>query len=183
MPGEFGDGPSPGGSPYDRFVKHPGPSGLPVVIADEARDNAEGQGSIIASEMKRTITVRDIGILLMVSAPFTALLGFAALSVLVGEDRLEGAGGPTIWGWAAMALPATAGVALFVAGTLRPTSVSDHLLTVITGAAAVVSLTFGLATIVVAGPGDASIGGDLLVLTGVALAGIAVLHRNRTAGF
>lgn len=115
----------------------------------------------------------------MVTAPFTALLSFAALRVLVDEDRLEGAGGPTIWGWATMALPATAGVALFVAGTLRPSSVSDHHLTV-TGAAAVVSLTLGLAAILVAGPGDASIGGGLLVL--VALAGI-VVHRNRTAWF
>jgi hypothetical protein len=136
----------------------------------------------MALEMQRPITVRDIGILLLVSAPFTALLGFAALSVLMGEDRLEGAGGPTIWGWATLSLPAVAGAALFVGGTLRPTSVSDRLLTVMTGAAAVGSLTLGLAAILVAGPGDASIGGGLLVLTGVALAGIAVLHRNRTAG-
>jgi hypothetical protein len=132
--------------------------------------------------MGRTITVRDIGILLVVSAPVTALLSFAALSVLVGEDRLEGAGGPTVWGWASMAAPVAAGVALVVVGSLRPTPVGDRHLTVITGAVALVSLALGLAAILVAGEGDASIGGGLLVLVGVVLAAV-VVHRTRTTWF
>ncbi len=116
------------------------------------------------------------------STPVTALLSFAACSVLFGEDQLEDASGATAWGWVTMALPAIAGIVLFVVGSIRPMASGEGTLTAVMGTVAFVGLTLGIASILISGEGDASIGGGLLLLAGLASGG-GVLYRTRTAWF
>lgn len=141
---------------------------------------------------------RILGALLVASTPITGILSFAALAIVFGEERFEDAAGLTALGWLAVLLPALAGALVIATSIVKPDAFTAQAVTsrrkivALTIALAVVaSLAIGLGAISIrssATDGDASIGGGLLVLAGMTLAGSMVvlgvvslsIDRNRS---
>lgn len=111
-------------------------------------------------------TLRIIGAVAIVTTPITGLISYALSSTVLSEERLEGPTGLTALGWTTIALPAFVGLALVAASftgidvpMLGRRSIGGLLL-VAAGLFAGVGVWSSLS----ASPGDASIGGGLLVL-------------------
>jgi len=126
--------------------------------------------------------MRVLGLVLALSTPISAIISFALVAIVIGEDRLEGANGDTtVLGYAVMAAPLVVGLAM-AAWAHIGLPVPDR-----QSVALSVGL-FGLLCIVIGGwsvgtaDGDASIGGALLIFFGLACAvvGLGLFVSGRT---
>lgn len=124
--------------------------------------------------------LRRAGIVLVLSSPVTGLLLWALVASLVGEDRLEGPDAWPVVGTALFWLPALFGL-IVIAWSATSWPVPDR--RAAAGGAVVFGALLavvGLFQLVGAEPGDADIGGALLLLGGPAIAALGLIGLRRT---
>lgn len=122
-------------------------------------------------------TLRWIAAGLIIGAPIVSIIPFAILATIIGEDRLEGPDGATGLGNATLVAPAALGLVLLAwSFTAVPLPNRRVLMTGLIGAGIVLVGLGGLS--VIGSPGDASIGGGVLVLFGMAMVAGGMLARR-----
>lgn len=125
--------------------------------------------------------VRDLraaGWLLVLSTPVSAVVSFASLATVLGEDRLEGEQGLTALGWAAIALPPLVGLALVGwSYTGRRPPAGNRTRAVVLGLGAT-ALVLGIIATTTGPSDDPKIGGGVLILAGLAVI-VATIARPR----
>lgn len=133
-----------------------------------------------ASSSRRKL--RDIGLLVALSAPVSGFFVWIIVAALIGEERLESETGQTVLGLALFAVPVVIGLAIAARGQFARTE--PQLPKLRTTAKAMIALGWlgvagGIASVVTAS--DASIGGALLLMAGVVVcgAGVAVYASSR----
>jgi len=125
-------------------------------------------------------SLRAAGWLLILSTPISAIVSFAALATVLGEDRLEGEQGLTALGWAAVLLPPFMGSVLVAwSFTGRRPPAPRRIRAVVLGLGAAV-LALGVIAITTGPSDDPNIGGGVLILVGLA-AVVAAIIRPRVA--
>jgi hypothetical protein len=110
------------------------------------------------------------GIIAALSAPISGFVLYALGSVLIGEDRLEDQNGLTGIGWMMFVIPVVVGLGLLAMSLTGRTGPSRRVAGLTAAALAVGCLLAGVVAMGNADPGDASIGGGLLMLAGLGLA-------------
>lgn len=126
-------------------------------------------------------SLRILGALLALSSPLSGIVPFAIISALFGEEKLETASGLTGAGYFTMAIPALIGLAMIAWSFKTEVAVSFKTWALAAGALGAMSLVSGVVSLVGSEPGDASIGGGILILTAVALfGGVAIAAFSRT---
>lgn len=115
------------------------------------------------------------GLIIALSAPISGFVLYAFVSVLIGEDRLEGDGGLTGIGWLMFVLPVVVGLGLLAMSFNGWAGPNRRVVGMAAGGLAACCLLGGLLALVTADAGDASIGGGLLLLCGLALAVVSGL--------
>ena len=115
------------------------------------------------------------------STPITGILSYTIAATLLGEDRLEGSQGLTTLGWSAMAVPIVIGLVAFGLSFSGLPVPSRRTFGLASGVVSAAFLWLGATSLVIADPGDASIGGGLLVLAAAPLLATAV-HLTRPPG-
>ncbi len=124
--------------------------------------------------------LRTVGGLLVLSTPISAIVGFAALATVIGEDRLEGPDGLTGLGWLTVVLPPAFGLALVAwsaTGRPAPGGRTLALALVVLG---VTLAGIGIVALAAGRAGDANIGAGLLILVGLPLAVVGARWRWAT---
>ena len=141
-------------------------------------------GSPVAGGRSARRVLRDIGLLIALSAPVSGFFVWIIVAVLVGEDRLEGQNGQTALGLALFAVPVVIG--LSIAGWAQfarkvPQLPKLNSVAKVMIAMGWIAVAAGFVAIVTAS--DASIGGALLLMAGVVVCGAGVAlygsSRNR----
>ena len=127
--------------------------------------------------------LRDIGFLVVVSAPVSGFFVWIVVAALIGEQRLETESGQTTLGLSLFAVPVVIGLLIAAWAQFAPTiprlpqlnSVAKVMIAV--GWLAVAG---GIAAVLTAS--DASIGGALLTMAGVVLcgAGVAIYAASKS---
>ena len=122
-------------------------------------------------------TVRWVGIILACSTLISGLVTSALVAVLIGEQRLEGPTGSTVLSLAAFLMPLYVGLSIVVWSYRASKFPRAKAVGAMMGVVGVVFIGAAVWSITkIAGQGDASIGGGLLMLVGIGLvAGSAVL--------
>lgn len=122
--------------------------------------------------------LRTLGILLALSTPISGFLLWIVVAVIAGEERLEGESGQTLLGFVVLLTPLVVGVGLagWANVATSPPTLSRRGVGVLLCGIGVALVLLGVSSVVLAS--DASIGGGILVLGGLALcaAGWSVLR-------
>ncbi len=133
-----------------------------------------------ASSSRRKL--RDIGLLVALSAPVSGFFVWIIVAALIGEERLEGQNGQTALGLSLFAVPVVIGLA--IVGWAQFSKSEPALPKLRTLAKVMVGVGWlavagGIIAVVTAS--DASIGGALLLMAGVVVcgAGVAVYASSR----
>ena len=139
-------------------------------------------GSPVAGGRSARRVLRDIGLLIALSAPVSGFFVWIIVAALVGEQRLESETGQTVLGLSLFAVPVVIG--LLIAAWAQFARKVPQLPKLKSVAKVIIALGWiavaaGFVAIVTAS--DASIGGALLLMAGVVLcgAGVAVYASSR----
>lgn len=115
----------------------------------------------------RRKTMRSAGLVLALTTPISAFVSFALFSTIFGEQRFEADGGTTGLGYLVMAVPLAVGLSIaawaHLGGPIPSRANTATTLAAIGGLCIALGILSATAT-----NADASIGGGLLVLFGVA---------------
>ena len=98
---------------------------------------------------------------------------YAAVAILVGEERLEGADGLTALGWATFALPVLIGATLIAASFSRWAGPGRRIVGLLFVAAAVCCFVLPMYALFTSPRFDAVIGGGILMIASIPLAAAA----------
>jgi len=115
----------------------------------------------------------------MCSTPITGFISYALIAIIVGETSLEGSDAIRGAGIAAFTLPFVLGGAVVLISVWKPRTPTMRAMALVLAAVSVIFMTIGLwSTVSSEAPGDASIGGGLLVFASIATGTAAIIVRR-----